>query len=288
MSQQPWGTAPDPSTPVPPSAQPTAGPPTPTPIGSGSGRRPNPPGMAALVLAVAGTGCSLVTSAAVPLAPLGWGLLVVALVLAIVALVLPGRGRGFAIAGLGMSIVGMMIAGAVIVVSLVDAGLTPPETVPPPATSKQSEEQGQQQNGEAAGTLDDPFPLGTPIAIPGWTYTIEDVEVAPETVAAQMTASGEYFVPLQPGQRYIVMTYTITNDGTAAAYPAEIVTEPVTSGDEKLNLDLARYVLDDTSLLPPGESRVLSVAFLIPEQSDPLLRVTPNIVADPVYVTLER
>ncbi|MCS5498096.1 DUF4352 domain-containing protein [Cnuibacter physcomitrellae] len=203
---------------------------------------------------------------------LGWLLLGIGIVLSVVALALPGQRKGLAIVSLSVSMAGALFSALLFgVLAMSPSGPTSNE---PPVGAQES----------TPGSISDPLPLGSPIELEDWTYTITDVETDPSIVAAEMEASGNYFETAEPGQRWVVMTYSITNEGDASAYPAEIVTAMVSPDDEDVSAHLPRYVLDDTSLLPAGESRVLSIAFLIPEDSDPLLRVTPYVFQDPVYL----
>ncbi|QJU55276.1 DUF4190 domain-containing protein [Herbiconiux sp. KACC 21604] len=248
---------------------------TPPPADPVGKPRLNVVGLVSLLVAIAGIAFAVVPA----VAPVGWVLIVVGLVLGIVAMSLRSRSRGLAIAGLAVSALGIVVAGVVIVVSLIGSAPTFPSPFPSASASRE-----ETPDATPSGSIDDPLPLGTPIELAGWTYTIDDLVTNPATVEAQMSESGNYFVPAEAGQRYVVMGYSITNDGDDPAYPMEVPTALVSPDDDDLSIDLPRYVIDDTDLLPPGDTRMLSVAFLIPDDSQPLLRVTQNIVADPVYV----
>lgn len=284
MSQQPWGTAPQ-SGPVPESASnpgqpqqdapPAYGQPgRPATPATGNPGQPTPPASGVDVLALV----SLLFAAMgtiVAFLPgvnfIGWLLLGIGLVLSVVALALPGQKKGLAIASLSLSMAGALFSGVLWGLMTIDEK---DAAVEPPTSEQQS----------TLGSISDPLPLGSPIELEDWTYTIQDVETDPGVVASEMAASGNYFETAEPGQRWVVMTYSITNKGEASAYPAEVVTAMVSADDEDVSAHLPRYVLDDTSLLPAGDTRVLSIAFLIPEDSDPLIRVTPSVFQDQVYL----
>ncbi|WP_378148372.1 hypothetical protein ACFJGV_08710 [Cnuibacter sp. UC19_7] len=251
-----------PGQPAPPPGYPCPGPPTPPPA-SGF----NVLALVALLLAVVGAPTAFLPDVNF----IGWLLLGISVVLSVVALALRGQKKGLAIASLSLSMAGALSSGVFWGLMAISDNAAPVES---PISEQQS----------TLGSISDPLPLGSPIELEDWTYTILDVETDSGVVASEMDASGNYFETAEPGQRWVVMTYSITNKGEASAYPAEIVTAMVSPDDEDLGIDLPRYVLDDTSLLPAGESRVLSVAFLIPEGSDPLVRVTPSVFQDPVYL----
>ena len=83
-----------------------AGPPDGAPPPAASPAKTNLIGAISLVLAPIGTGLSL----SIEIFPLGWLTLAVALVLSVIALIIPGRKRGLAVAGLIASWLGAIVA----------------------------------------------------------------------------------------------------------------------------------------------------------------------------------
>lgn len=106
---------------------------TPPPADPVGKPRLNVVGLVSLIVALAGIGFALVPA----VAPVGWSLIAVGLVLGIVAMSLRRRSRGLAIAGLAVSALGIVVAGVVIVVSLIGSAQTFPSPFPTATTSRE-------------------------------------------------------------------------------------------------------------------------------------------------------
>ena len=152
----------------------------------------NPLGIAALAMAVVGTIFAVWEGAYL----VGWILLPVSGILAIIALFQRGRQKKFAAAGLVISIIGGIAGGVAFAMTMnraiEDAFGTSTVTTAPPADEATSTDEAPETapvdgDGAADGTRGNPYPLGTTIAGSDWQVTVNSYN--PDATAEVMAAN---------------------------------------------------------------------------------------------------
>jgi len=219
----------------------------------------------------------------------GWILLPIAFVLALVSLFLKGRGKGLGIAALIVSIVGTIV-GAVVFFSVVSDsfeesfGGTDVSVEDPAASDESAGEAAPEAPASADGSRDNPVAIGSSISSADWTVVVNSVN--PDGNAA--VAEANQFNEAAPaGSHYELVNYTVTYNGADSSYAAEVTVDMVTASGNVVNGFDSMAVLSDSfgfDELFAGASSTGSAAFVVPDGESPLVRVQPGILADEVFV----
>jgi len=219
----------------------------------------------------------------------GWILLPIGFILAIVSLFLKGRGKALGVAGLVISVVGTIVAAvvffAVIATSFNDAFGDGETTV-----SEAPAESGVDTDSEAltseAGTRENPVPLGTTISNDDWTVVVNSYAVDGNA----LVAANDFNEAPPAGSHFEVANYTVTYTGEESSYGAEVQISVVTGSGNVVNSFDQFVVLDDSMGLDElfnGASATGSVAFLVPDGEPTVVRVNPGILSDDLFVATQ-
>lgn len=228
---------------------------------------------------------------------IGWILLPIAFILAIVSLFLRGRGKGFGIAGLIVSVVGTIV-GFIVFFAVVTTSFSQtfddgPVVIGGPTAGTDSG--GSSVNGGTSagassgtqsqeGTRDNPVPLGTAISSDQWTVVIDSYNANANDVVA---SANQFNQAPEPGTHYEIVTYTVTYTGADSAYAAEVGVDVVTDSGNVIESYSTLVILDNNfsmDELYAGASSTGSKAFLVPDGSSVLIRVQPGFFAKDVFV----
>lgn len=305
----------DPSSPQLPAPQPSTPPPAPfgAPPAPGaatldpmlvpsSTSEPRPPrntvALVALALAVVGAVFAAMPGALV----VGWILLPIAFILAIVSLFQKGR-KAAGVAALIVSVVGTVIGVVVFVGSLAAAVGSAVEeststSVASPAEEAPVEEEPAEEPVEkpaadaapAQGTRENPAPLGSAVSGDEWTVTVNSV-----TLGATDAVLAENMINQPPaeGEEYLLVgvtaTYTGQDEGMAAEVQIEYVTPDGVSIAGYDTIAVAPDALDTLATLYSGAQVTGNVVLAVPSATaaSGLIAVTPGLFADTAFVAVQ-
>ncbi|MGX9346972.1 hypothetical protein [Microbacterium sp. KNMS] len=297
--------APQPSTPPPApfGAPPAPGAATPDPLSAPSSTgEPRPPrntiALVALALAVVGAVFAAIPGALV----VGWILLPIAFILAIVSLFQKGR-KAAGVAALIVSVVGTVIGVVVFVGSLAAAVGSAVEesastSVASPAEGAPVEEEPAEEPVDepvaepapTEGTRENPAPLGSAVSGDEWTVTVNSVTlgatdaVLAENMINQAPAEGEEYILVG-----VTATYTGQDEGMAAEVQIEYVTPDGVSIAGYDTIAVAPDALDTLATLYSGAQVTGNVVLAVPSATaaSGLIAVTPGLFADTAFVAVQ-
>lgn len=255
-------------------------------------------GIIALVCAVAGTVFSCVKGALI----LGWLLLPVAFILAIVALVIKNKKRGVAIAALIVSIVGFVLAPLVFLFVVGQAAndafggdtvvsdSASDSTAGGAGSSLGAIGSGASNNG-AGSSRENPLPLGTTVQNDDWAVTINSVNFDGDALVA---AGNPFNTPADPGKQYIVVNLTATlkaddSDGSSPMVDVEYVSRDGVTSNSYDNIVVLDSSFDSLSTLYQGASTTGDMVFEVPADSaaEGVLAVRPAVFGDKEFIALQ-
>lgn len=219
---------------------------------------------------------------------LGWVLLPIAFVLSIVSLFLKGDKKWLGIVGLILSIVGSIVGVLVfigVVAASVDSAFSGGDTTVTQPESEDAEEPAEEQPAEAEqGGRENPFPLGSEVSNSDWTVVINSVNPDGNPV---VSAANQFNEAAPAGSHYEIVNYTVTYTGAESSYAAEVTVDLVTSAGNVINGYDNLVVLSDGfgfDELFTGAAVTGSQAFLVPDGETYVIRVSPGILADEVFI----
>lgn len=269
------------------------------PVPQQLGNQPAPPdapkqrntiGLIALIIAILGFIFACIPGAAI----VGWVLLPIAFILAIVSFFQRGKGKGFGIAALIVSVVGTIVGAivffSVVVASVNDAlstettAITPTEAAPAAEDGAASEPATAPDAAAEEGTRESPLPLGSTISSDEWTVTIDSYNAAGDEAVA---AANQFNEPAPAGSHYEIVTYSVTYTGEESSYALMVGVDLVTSSGNVIDTTESLVTLEDSMGLDElfnGASTTGSTAFLVPDDESVLLRVRPGMLAEEVFV----
>lgn len=273
----------------------------------------NTVGLIALITAVLGAIFACIPGALI----VGWVLLPVAFILAIVALCLRGRKKTTGIVALIVSVVGTIIGFIVffgVVATAIDDSFSSDITATVPEDQEDQANQSDQQDpavveadtasDDAAaaedsaaaddaeqGTRANPYPLGTDVSDGEWTITINSVDLdATEAVLAENPFNDE------PAADHVYLLANVTAeytgsdaDGAMPWLSLSYVSPGGNSFDASDALAVAPEAFDSTTTLFEGASETGNIALQVPADSvgDGVLTFTPGLFGSPVYVAVQ-
>jgi len=225
----------------------------------------------------------------------GWILLPVAFVLAIVALVRTGR-KWPGVVALILSVVGTVV-GFVVFFSLAALAVgdaidqTTGTSVTAPSASDDEDAEPAEQPAPAAGSSrDNPAPIGSTISGREWDVTINGVTLG---ATADVVAANPINQEPEAGYEYIVVNVTTTYTGSDKGMPALVQISYVTPDGVTIDgLDsfaVAPGPLDTTSELYTGATATGNITIAVPSATaaSGVLVVTPGLLADDVFVAVQ-
>jgi hypothetical protein len=256
-------------------------------------KRLNTVGLIALIAAGLGFIFACIPGALI----LGWILLPIGFVLALVALFLKDRAKWMGITALIVSIVGTIVGVVVfltVVATTVDSAFgSGDNTVAQPSASASVDGGKVKQEPAAnAGTRKDPYQIGSVIASKDWRVVINSVTLAAtDAVVAASTINQ----PPVAGSEYIVVNYSATYIGADpdGQMPAFVSVEYVNpDGTTVSGLDkfvIAREAIDTTSTLYTGATATGNLAIEVPSATagKGVLAVRPGMLGDKVFVAVK-
>lgn len=269
-------------------------------VDSGPGR--NVLGLIALITAILGTIFACMPGALI----VGWVLLPIAFILALVSLFLRGRKRGTGIAALIVSVVGTVI-GVVVFFAVVagsfdeafsdDTTVSAPEASADDAEEAGSEDAGSEEAGSEEGsdgeqgTRANPYAPGAEISSSDWAVTVNSVDLdATDAVLAE----NEFNEAPEEGHTYILVDITVqyTGDDPEGSMPMTSVAYVSPEGNTFDGTDMSAMApnsFDSMSTLYEGASTTGNIALQVPADSleDGTLKVSPGMLADDVFVAVD-
>ena len=263
-------------------------------------RRTNVVGIIALVVAVIGFIFACVPGALI----LGWIMLPIAFVLSLVGLFLRDRARWTAITALIVSIVGTIVGVLVFFFAVVNAfdesfgGSS--ATVDDSAAEAGAESvamddadeavDGSAAVGESGESRENPVPLGTTVSGDEWDVTVVEftADADDEVLAANM-----FNEPAADGYTYVTAEVEVAYYGEESDDPSwSVSVEYVTDSGNVISTADTMAVAPEPSIHDIGEmyagaTGTGTVVFEVPEDDTGVLRVSPGMIADSIFVSTE-
>lgn len=290
-------------TPTPP--EPPVGAVQASPVAPSAEPQKNTIGLVALIASIVGFIFACIPGALI----VGWILLPVSFILAIVALAQKGKKKGTGVIALILSVVGTIVGMVVFFVVAVDAvaesfdeevgrgEVTVVDEEPAaPEADEAVEDDGAQEEPAAeepaaigpVGTREDPLPFDSIIENDDWTIALTgfnadgNAEVAAGNMFNDEPTEGMQWVILE-----VAATYTGEDSGNTIelswAYIGADGTVSQTSDGLASGLDPD---FDRLAELYEGGTEEGKIALLVPQPVDGLIRVTPSMFGDDVFFTL--
>lgn len=235
-----------------------------------------------VALGLAGLGIVL---ACVPgIMPLGWIVLLIAFVLSLVAVTSAHRRRGVAIAGIGASLVGVLVAAIAFVVA---TGVSPTTMVSGEGeVVASSEAGGGSSDGVGAGSRENP-------AAPGDTVTVGDWEIVVNSfnrdATEQVMGTNQFNDPPPAGSQWALvdLTATYVGDelGTTTFIGVSYVTEDGTVIHWYDHVAVVPHALNGE--LYPGGTATGNVGIALPQGDEGLLRLGTHGQTELVFVDVD-
>lgn len=263
-------------------------------------RRTNVVGIIALVVAVIGFIFACVPGALI----LGWIMLPIAFVLSLVGLFLRDRARWTAITALIVSIVGTIVGVLVFFFAVVNAfdesfgGSS--ATVDDSAAEAGAESVAMNDADEAVDdsaavgkpgeSRENPVPLGTTVSGDEWDVTVVEfnADADDEVLAANM-----FNEPAADGYTYVTAEVEVAYYGEESDDPSwSVSVEYVTDSGNVISTADTMAVAPEPSIHDIGEmyagaTGTGNVVLEVPEDDTGVLRVSPGMIADSIFVSTE-
>lgn len=279
-----------PPTPPGPAASPTANGPAGVPVAEK--KTIHPVAWAALGAAAVGFVFACIPGALI----VGWILLPIAFILAIVALVLKGK-KWPGVVALLLSIVGTIV-GFVVFFSLaatavgdaIEESTGSSVTAPSDEGSEAGDEPAGEPAAEAGSSRENPAPIGSVVSGGEWDITINSVTLG---ATDQVMAANQFNEAPEAGYEYILVNVTATYTGDDKGMPALTQVEYVTSDGVTINgfdsIAVAPDEFDSLTELYTGASVTGNIALAVPSATaaDGVLVITPGVLADDVFVAVK-
>jgi hypothetical protein len=250
-------------------------------------------GLIALIAAVLGFIFACMPGALI----VGWVLLPIAFILAIVSLFIKDKPKGMGIAALILSIVGTIVGFVVffaVVGSSFDNAFGSGDTKVAAPTGEAGSNAGAAENKTEteAGSRENPSPIGSVIESDDWRVVINSVTLA---ASDAVTGANEFNEPPAEGSEYILVNYSATylGDDSNGQMPALVSVEYVTADGTTINsfdnFIMAPEAMDTTSTLYKDGTATGNVAFEVPSAtaSQGVLAVRPGMLGDKVFVAVQ-
>lgn len=258
-----------------------------------SGAKKKPSVLAWIALAVAALGFIF---ACIPGALIvGWVLLPVGFILSIVAFFIKGA-KWPAIVGVSLAVVGTIVGFVVFFALLAGAaqdalGGTESSITQPESSDSDETEQvddAGEEDSAAEGSRENPAPLGSTISGDEYDVVINSVtlDATDEVLSANM-----FNEEPEAGYSYAIVNVSVTYTGEESGFAAMAMIDYVTSGGEVISAFDSLAVAPEPALgldeLYNGATATGNIAIAIPTGDTGVLRVTPGILADEVFVALQ-
>jgi hypothetical protein len=227
----------------------------------------------------------------------GWVLLPIAFILAIVSLFLKDKAKWMGITALIVSIVGTIV-GFVVFFAVVGSsfenafGSGDTKVAAPSGEAGSHAGAAENKTETEAGTRENPSPIGSVIESDDWRVVINSVTLAASDAVA---GANEFNDAPAEGSEYILVNYSATylGDDSNGQMPALVSVEYVTADGTTINsFDksvMAPEAIDTTSTLYKDGTATGNVAFEVPSATagQGVLAVRPGMLADKVFVAVK-
>lgn len=273
------------------------------PVGGTESKGRNTVAIVALVLAIVGFIFACIPGALI----VGWILLPISFVVALVSLFMKDKKKGLGITALIVSIVGTVVGVIVflgLTASAVDEAFSGEETTAQVPAEQQTAEAtgGEEADSNAAengnntaqddqGTRANPYPLGTEISQGDWTVAINGV--TPDATD-QILAENQFNEPPAEGSQYLMVNITATYNGTDPEGATPWVrAEYVTADGNTISSSDAMVVepdsFDSLSTLYEGASTTGNYAFAVPSDTalEGTVAITPDMFGDKAFFAVQ-
>lgn len=250
-------------------------------------------GLIALITAVIGFIFACVPGALI----IGWVLLPIAFILALVSLFIKDKAKWMGIAALIVSIVGtivgFMVFTSVVASSFDDAfGSGDTKVVAPTTEAGGNAAAPQEKPAANAGTRENPYPIGSVVESNDWRVVVNSVTLAATEAVA---AANQFNDEPAAGSEYILVNYSTTYigddpDGQMPAFTSiEYVTVEGTTVNTFDKSVVAPDPIDTTSTLYTNATATGNVAFEVPSATagQGVLAVRPGMFGDKVFVAVK-
>jgi hypothetical protein len=228
---------------------------------------------------------------------IGWILLPIAFVLAIVSLFFKDKAKGMGITALILSIVGTIVGFTVffaVVATSVDNAFGSGDTKVAAPSIDAAGNAGATENKPAAqaGTRENPSPIGSVVESKDWRVVVNSVTLA---ASDAVVAANQFNKPPAAGSEYILVNYSATYIGDEAngQMPAFVSVDYVTADGKTVNRlgnsAVAPEAIDTTSTLYKGGTATGNIAIQVPTATagQGVLAVSPGMLADKVFVAVK-
>ena len=240
-------------------------------------KQKNTLGLIALIVSIVGFIFACVPGALI----VGWALLPIAFVLAIVGVCLSGKTKGTSIAAIIVSIVGVVV-GVVVFFTVVadafdDAFNDSDMSASSPKSSAARDDDGQAE----AGTRENPFPIGQPVRNQEWEVTLG----APREAWTQIAAENQFNEPPQAGMEYWLVPVTATYTGDDTGNPSFDINVKFVGSDNRTYDERCGVIptpLDDVGELCKGGVAEGNICVAVPAGADGLWTLSTGF-RDPAF-----
>ena len=247
-------------------------------------------GLVALVAAIVGFIFACIPGALI----IGWVLLPVAFILAIVSLFLKDKAKGMGITALILSIVGTIVGFTVffsVVASSAKDAFGGDTKVSAPTAEAGGPTAAAGQPAAKAGTRENPSPIGSVVESKDWRVVINSVNLA---ATDAVLAANRFNDAPAAGSEYILVNYSATYIGTDAngQTPSFVSVDYVTADGKTVNPYDHHAVAPeaiDSNTLYKGGTATGNVAIQVPTATagQGVLAVRPGMIADKVFVAVK-
>lgn len=250
-------------------------------------------GLIALITAVLGFIFACVPGALI----VGWILLPIAFILALVSLFIKDKAKWMGIAALIVSIVGTIVGFIVffaVLATSVDEAIGSGDTkvVQPTGAASDAGAATAEKPAANAGTRENPYPIGSVIESDDWRVVINSVTLA---ATDAVVAANPFNEPPAAGSEYVVVNYSTTyiGDDADGQMPAFVSIEYVTADGKTINgldkLVVAPNPIDTTSTLYTNATATGDMAVEVPTATagQGVLAVRPGMLGDKVFVAVK-
>jgi len=249
-------------------------------------------GLVALIAAIVGFIFACIPGALI----IGWVLLPIAFILAIVSLFLKDKAKGMGITALILSIVGTIVGFtvffSVVTSSAKDAFGSGDTKVSAPTAEAAGNAPAAEKPAAKAGTRENPSPIGSVVESKDWRVVVNSVNLA---ASDAVVAANRFNDPPAEGSEYILVNYSATylgddaNGETPGFVSVDYVTADGKTVDRFDHSAVAPEAIDSMNTLYKGGTVTGNIAIHVPTATadQGVLAVRPGMITDKVFVAVK-
>lgn len=253
-------------------------------------RDKNVVGVIALITSVIGFVFACIPGALI----VGWILLPVAFILAIVGVALPGRRKGTSITALILSVVGTIVGVLVFTSAIfgaVDDAFNDSASAQDSGSAQTDGSVSQEKpvdDEEAQGSRENPLAVGDEFSTEDWTISID----TPHEATSDVLDENPFNDKPTDGFEYWIIPITATYTGDETGEPMLITTAFVSSDSHTYDAansscGVVPDPLDQAGELYPDATATGNVCLQVPAEADGLWSITADLLDDPVFFTTD-